>query len=137
MKNLNDTESINIPKNSKWVFVKKDPQHLKYALNVGPVSLGIASSSVVFRSYKGGIIDTLECGDQGIDHSVLAVGYGNEDDQEFVIIKNSWGPYWGENGYARISLDTKKSKKGICGVLMQPILFYIQNDHQNWNNKVS
>ena len=91
---------------------------MKSALNVGPVSLGIDSSSVVFRSYKGGIIDTLECGGENkVDHSVLAVGYGIEDNQEFVIIKNSWGPYWGENGYARISLDTKKNKRGICGVL--------------------
>lgn len=101
------------------MFVKKDPKYLKLALNVGPVSLGVDSSSVVFRAYKGGIINTQECGGAQIviDHSVLAVGYGTEDNQEFVIIKNSWGPYWGENGYARISLDVEKNKKGICGVL--------------------
>ena len=30
-------------------------------------------------------------------HAVCAVGY--DDDKQIVIIRNSWGDHWGDNGY--------------------------------------
>ena len=61
--------------------------------------------------YKKGIIDTKACSPKK-NHAVLAIGYGVEKgtkegqaDKEYVIIKNSWGRFWGDGGYARITLD--------------------------------
>lgn len=37
-------------------------------------------------------------------HAMLLVGY--DDDQGEMLIRNSWGRDWGENGYFRIGIDT-------------------------------
>jgi C1A family cysteine protease len=37
---------------------------------------------------------------------MVAIGYGTDPaGQEFFILKNSWGNWWGEKGYMRISAD--------------------------------
>lgn len=62
--------------------------------------------------YTGGILDSAACGTQ-LDHAVTAVGYGKQGDQEYYIVRNSWGPSWGENGYIKIAAV---EGDGICGI---------------------
>lgn len=40
------------------------------------------------------------------------MGYGKKDSVKYWIIKNSWGPYWGQIGYMKISRD-----HDVCGIL--------------------
>ena len=40
-------------------------------------------------------------------HAVLLVGY--DDREEYFIVKNSWGPTWGEAGYFRIAYTQVKN----------------------------
>lgn len=47
---------------------------------------------------------------------MLAVGYGREGDQEYFIVKNSWGAQWGDNGYVKIGIA---EGEGICGIQRQ------------------
>ena len=47
---------------------------------------------------------------QDVNHAVLAVGYGVEDDVEYWLIKNSWGENWGDDGYFKMELG-----KNMCG----------------------
>ena len=67
-----------------------------------------------FSMYTGGILNSQHCATD-IDHAVTAVGYGNEDGLEYLLIRNSWGADWGEQGYIRIAI--MEDGPGICGIL--------------------
>ena len=98
-----------------------DPQQLKAALNLGPVSVAIQADSKIFQSYAEGVINSPECG-TNIDHGVLAVGYGKDGPVEYVLVKNSWGPEWGVNGYVKIALTEGKGTCGINQQASQPVV---------------
>jgi C1A family cysteine protease len=92
---------------------------MKTALTFGPVGISLDSDKNPFRHYTGGVIKSISCGDD-IGHAVLAVGYGKDaEGDDYVIIKNSHGTSWGQNGFGMISMSQKYSISGYCGVLKQ------------------
>ena len=46
-----------------------------------------------------------------IHHAVAIVGYGTENNKDFWLAKNSWGPSWGDNGFFKILRNTNE-----CGI---------------------
>jgi len=66
----------------------------------GPIACGISATSD-FLSYKGGIINDTT-GNTTITHAVEIVGWGVENGTKFWKVRNSFGTYWGENGFFRI-----------------------------------
>jgi C1A family cysteine protease len=96
------------------------------ALSKQPVSVAIEADQPVFQLYKSGVF-TGSCG-TNLDHGVLLVGYGSMNGVEYYIMKNSWGPEWGNQGYMYMGKgnDPATGKpynggKGQCGVLMQGV----------------
>jgi len=65
----------------------------------GPISCSIDANGL--HDYTGGIIhDTT--GKSTLNHAISIVGYGEENGTPYWHVRNSWGQYYGENGFFRI-----------------------------------
>jgi len=80
---------------------------------VGPLAITINASTLQY--YNGGVINIpYESCPYAPSHGVNLVGYGTTAaGQKYWIVRNTWGPYWGEGGYFRIARG-----RGLCGVNM-------------------
>jgi len=94
---------------TKWSMIEDNEDAMVAALNTnGPLS--VALDATYWSFYSGGIYDST-CSSTRMNHGVLLVGYGEEKDTKYWIIKNSWGESWGEQGYIRLIRGKNK-----CGV---------------------
>lgn len=88
------------------------------ALSKQPVSIAIEADQKDFQLYSSGVF-TGQCG-TGLDHGVLAVGYGTLSGQDYYLVKNSWSSSWGDNGYIRLGRGPQfNNGDGQCGMLLE------------------
>ncbi|CAH8358952.1 unnamed protein product [Eruca vesicaria subsp. sativa] len=98
-----------VPVNNEKALMKAVAHH--------PVSIGIDAGGFGFQFYSSGVFSG-KC-KTNLNHGVTLVGYGRSSNgSKYWILKNSWGPKWGERGYMRIKKDVKP-KQGQCGLAMK------------------
>jgi C1A family cysteine protease len=97
---------------------QNDEKSLKKAVSHQPVSVAIEAGGREFQLYSSGVF-TGTCG-TALDHGVVAVGYGTEGSKDYWIVRNSWGPNWGENGYIKMERNVANITTGKCGIAMEP-----------------
>lgn len=86
------------------------PDFISALNNLGPVGILVDASG--WSSYESGIYDGCNYKyNISMDHAVQVVGYGTENTTDYWIVRNSWAPSWGEDGYIRM-LKTAVPKCG-------------------------
>lgn len=68
-------------------------------INYGPIVVDVVASYSFFYTGSSGIVDCSKTTYLPVDHNVLLVGYT----ETHWIIKNSYGPTWGDKGFGYIS----------------------------------
>jgi len=86
-------------------------------LQKGPLSVVTNGGSWAFQNYAGGLFNAA-C--YNIDHAVVLAGYGVSGTTQYWLVRNSWGPSWGEQGYIRIVINP--SNNSSCFIEYEAIL---------------
>jgi len=73
---------------------------MKEIYNRGPIACGIDAMPLL--NFESGIATDRG---SGVDHVISVVGWGEDkaSNQQYWIVRNSWGEYWGEMGYVRVA----------------------------------
>jgi len=94
---------------------------MKEIMRGGPIIVAFQAPSSLFY-YSGGVFTGPPPKREGkyehrvryweqTNHAVVAMGWGEENGKKYWIIKNTWGPHWGESGYFRIQRGSDE-----CGI---------------------
>lgn len=96
-----------------YIFADHNCALLHY-LYVARICSGVNANPLV--DYKGGVVKTGGLVDMIVDHIVSIVGWGvDKDEDEYWIVRNSWGQYWGELGFFRVKTGEFDANTGsVC-----------------------
>uniref|UniRef100_A0A7S0RGQ9 Peptidase C1A papain C-terminal domain-containing protein n=1 Tax=Chlamydomonas leiostraca TaxID=1034604 RepID=A0A7S0RGQ9_9CHLO len=81
----------------------------------GPIVCSITCPDDFTWSYDGSIWNDTS-GDMDVDHDIEIVGWGEENGVKYWKIRNSWGQYWGVNGFFRLTRgrNSQQIEAGDC-----------------------
>eukprot|EP01087_Luapelamoeba_hula_P007912 TRINITY_DN194_c0_g1_i1.p1 TRINITY_DN194_c0_g1~~TRINITY_DN194_c0_g1_i1.p1 ORF type:complete len:371 (+),score=70.69 TRINITY_DN194_c0_g1_i1:42-1154(+) len=95
--------------------VNKYEPILEALAHEGPLAIAVDASA--WNKYETGVFDGCNKTNPDIDHAVQLIGYGSDHKEgDYWIVRNSWTPAWGEDGFIRLKRDSKPH----CGIDINP-----------------
>merc|ERR1712107_26445 len=83
---------------------------MKEIYNRGPIACALDAGPIL--NYTGGVVTTKST---EVDHAISVVGWGTDATDGFYwVVRNSWGEYWGENGYFRVQIGALNLEGTSC-----------------------
>ena len=104
------TGGVNIPLSYTYLTPRTEATMQTYVNTKGPLSICLSATD--WNSYKGGIKATCTT---DVNHCVQLVGIDTTGATPYWIIRNQWGPYWGEQGYMRLQFGSN-----LCVITTDP-----------------
>jgi predicted secreted protein len=94
-----------------WGYVGSTVEEIKRAIyDHGPLYTGVCANDAM-SYYTEGIFEE---GCTQSNHGVVLVGWN--ETEGYWHMRNSWGPYWGENGYMRIGYGVSRIGEGSAWI---------------------
>ncbi|GMT03794.1 hypothetical protein PENTCL1PPCAC_25968, partial [Pristionchus entomophagus] len=84
-----------------------------WLFKTGPITFGMNVTKSMY-SYRSGVFRPTEadCSTKSEgSHALTLMGYGSERGQDYWLVKNSWGDYWGDGGYFKLARGAN-----VCGM---------------------
>uniref|UniRef100_A0A6I8PDZ7 Peptidase C1A papain C-terminal domain-containing protein n=1 Tax=Ornithorhynchus anatinus TaxID=9258 RepID=A0A6I8PDZ7_ORNAN len=124
-----------------FLMLPRDEQYMaRYVADNGPITVTI--NMALLQLYVGGVLHPTRsnCDPDLLNHSVLLVGFGFGDTSApslppppsldggypHWILKNSWGPKWGEEGYFRLHRGNN-----ACGIAKYPVTAVVKGQRSS------
>ncbi|XP_067872005.1 procathepsin L-like [Heterodontus francisci] len=107
---FNQQDSVGTISSYKSSWSATEEEMMTLVADHGPISVYVFMSKA-FMEFKGsGIFDDSNC-NKDVNHAVTVVGYVNNANESYWIIKNSFGKGWGDNGYMKMIMF-----KNMCSI---------------------
>jgi len=90
---------------------------MQHLATMGP--LAVAGDASPWQFYSSGVFSGCSYSSNiGLNHAIQMVGYGTDAEHgDFWLVRNSWGPSWGEHGYIRMQREAELT----CGTDSTPM----------------
>lgn len=83
---------------------------LRHLATKGPIVAAV--NAISWKYYLGGVIQYHCDSDyELLNHAVAIVGYDLNATVPYYIVKNSWGPRFGDHGYVKVAIG-----RNLCGI---------------------
>ncbi|XBI05287.1 hypothetical protein VPH35_133464 [Triticum aestivum] len=115
---------VRVGKITDIVRVPTDEQLMLWIMLTTPVTVVINVGGRPLQHFANGIY-TGPCGHK-LNHAMAVVGYGVRVQEKDWIVKNSWGPTWGENGFILMGRGVG-GESGLCGIAMDVVYALIES----------
>ena len=108
-----------------WHHAQKNIEAMKAAIfQHGSVGVRMSACGSV-GGYSGGVYDSYECNNKGINHKVALAGWDDTIEHSkgkgAWLLRNSWGTGWGEEGYGWFAYGTARLQEYPTYIVYQPI----------------